>query len=39
MNYTDIMNTRWLNQLKKKVPIFDVEDANLQRAIKADQRR
>ena len=39
MNIQEIMTNRWINQLRKKIPTFDLEDAKLMNVIKADQRR
>lgn len=33
------MTSRWVNQIKKKIPAFDVEDATLMNNLRADQRR
>lgn len=33
------MNHRWVTELKKRIPIFDVEDSTLMKTLKADQRR
>ena len=39
LNHRELMTSRWVNQIKKKIPAFDVEDATLMNNLRADQRR
>lgn len=39
MSYTEIMNAKWVTEMKSKIPAMDVEDARMQRNITEDKRR